>query len=80
MKRLNLNVLHWVKFLIKGLDESDKKEGLFKRLKNTEYKNQEQLKEIEYQGEGKLDMFDKQGKKQLNAIEKQKGATKKYQK
>ena len=32
----------------KGLDESDKKEGLLKRLKNIEGKNKDQLNEIEY--------------------------------
>ena len=30
----------------KGLDESDKKEGLLKRLKNTEGKNEQQLEAI----------------------------------
>ena len=34
----------------KGLDESDKKEGLLKRLKNIEDKNKEQLDEIKHQG------------------------------
>ena len=34
----------------KALSEDDKKEGLFKRLKNTEGKNEEQLKAIEDQG------------------------------
>ena len=34
----------------KGLSEDDKKEGLFKRLKNIEGKNEEQLKAIEDQG------------------------------
>ena len=33
----------------KGLDEKDKKEGLLKRLKNIEDRNEEQLDEIEYQ-------------------------------
>ena len=32
------------KFFNKGLSEDDKKEGLFKRLKNIENKNEEQLK------------------------------------
>ena len=32
----------------KALDEKDKKEGLLKRLKNIEGKNEKQLKEIEY--------------------------------
>ena len=34
----------------KGLSEEDKKEGLFKRLKNIEGKNEGQLKTIEDQG------------------------------
>ena len=33
----------------KGLDKDDQKEGLFKRLKNIEDKNEEQLKAIEDQ-------------------------------
>ena len=32
------------KIFSKGLDKDDKKEGLFKRLKNIEDKNEEQLK------------------------------------
>ena len=32
------------KIFNKGLDKDDKKEGLFKRLKNIEDKNEEQLK------------------------------------
>ena len=35
----------------KGRDESDKKEGLLKRLKNIEGKDEEQLKTIKEQGE-----------------------------
>ena len=35
------------KFFTKGLDESDKKEGISKRLKNIEDKSEEQLKMIE---------------------------------
>ena len=34
----------------KGLSKDDKKEGLFKGLKNIEGKNEEQLKAIEDQG------------------------------
>ena len=45
----------------KGLDESGKKEGLLKRLKNIEGKNEQQLGAIK-----------DQGKKQLDAVEKQK--------
>ena len=54
-----------------------KKEGLLKRLTNTEAKKEEQLKEIEYQGERQLDMIDKQGKEQLYEIEKQEEQLKK---
>ena len=39
----------------KGLDEDDKKEGLFKRLKSTEDKNEKQLKAIEDHGKKQLD-------------------------
>ena len=41
----------------KGLGESDKKEGLLKRLRNIEEKNKEQLDETEYQGERQLDVI-----------------------
>ena len=37
------------KFFTKGLKEEDNKEGLFKRLKNIEDKNEEHLKTIEDQ-------------------------------
>ena len=36
MNKQNLNILHWVNFFNKGLNEDNKKEGLFKRLKNIE--------------------------------------------
>ena len=39
----------------KALDESDKKEGLLKRLKNIEGKNEQQLDAIRDQGENQLD-------------------------
>ena len=39
----------------KGLSEEDKKEGLFKRLKNSEDKNEEKLKAIEDQGKEQLE-------------------------
>ena len=65
-----MNILHWVNFFNKGLDESDKKEGLLKRLKNTEGQNKEQLDGIKYQGERQVDMTHKQGKKNLEAINK----------
>ena len=38
------------KIFNKGLDKDDKKEGLFKRLKNIEDKNQKQLKAIKDHG------------------------------
>ena len=38
----------------KGLDKDDKKEGLFKRLKNIEGKNEQQLQVIEDQEEKQL--------------------------
>ena len=38
-----------------GLDEDDKKEGLLKRLKNIEDKNEKQLKAIEDHGTKQLD-------------------------
>ena len=56
----------------KGLDESDKKEGVLKRLKNIEGKNKDQLDAIKEQGEKQLAAIKDQGKKQLDAIEKQK--------
>ena len=55
----------------KRLNESDKKEGLLRRLKNIESKNKEQLNEIEYQGEKQLDTIEKQVKRHLEAINKQ---------
>ena len=39
----------------KGLDESDKNEGLLKRLKNIKGKNEEQLEAIKDQGERQLE-------------------------
>ena len=39
----------------KGLDKDDKKEGLFKRLKNIEDNNEKQLEAIRDQGEKQLD-------------------------
>ena len=47
----------------KGLDESDKKEVLLKRLKNIEGKNKDQLDAIKDQGENQLDAIKNQGKK-----------------
>ena len=42
------------KIFNKGLSEDDKKEGLFKRLKNIEDKNEEQLQVIKDQGEQQI--------------------------
>ena len=56
----------------KVLDESDKKEGLLKRLKNIEGKNEQQLEAIKDKREKQLNVIKDQGKKQLDAIEKQK--------
>ena len=39
----------------KGLSEEDKKQGFFKRLKNSEDKNEEKLKAIEDQGKEQLE-------------------------
>ena len=63
----------------KGLSEEDKKEGLLKKLKNIEDKNEMQLKTIKDQGEkqmteikdinrnNKLKVIDKIGRKSANA-------------
>ena len=59
-----MSILHWVKIFNKGLSEDDKKEGLFKRLKNIEDKNEEQLQVIKDQGEKQL--------KELKNIDKNK--------
>ena len=56
----------------KGLDEGDKKEGLLKKLKNIEGKNEQQLEAISNQGEKQLDAIKNQREKQLDAIERQK--------
>ena len=45
------------KIFNKGLSEDDKKEGLFKRIKNIENKNEEQLKAIEDQGKKQLEQL-----------------------
>ena len=56
----------------KGLDESDKKEGLLKRLKNIEGKYKDQLDAIKDQGEKLLETIKYQGEMQLNEIERKK--------
>ena len=43
------------KIFNKGLNKDDKKEGLLKKIKNIEGKNEEQLKAIEYQGKKQLE-------------------------
>ena len=43
----NVIILHWVYFWIRDWKKKTKKEGLSKRLKNIEDKNEEQLKTIE---------------------------------
>ena len=45
------------KIFNKGLSEEDKKEGLLKKLKNIEDKNEEQLKAIEDQGKKQLEQL-----------------------
>ena len=52
----------------KGLDKSDKKEGLLKRLRNIEGKNEQQLLAIRDQGEIQLEAIKDQGERQLEAI------------
>ena len=55
----------------KGLDKDDKKEGLFKRLKNIKDKNEEQLQAIKDQGEKQLkELKDIDKNKTLKTIEK----------
>ena len=54
----------------KGLDKSDKKEGLLKRLKNIEGKNEWQLEAIKDQVEKQLNTIDKQNNNKFKAIEK----------
>ena len=49
----------------KGVDTSDKKEELLKRLKNIEDKNKDQLNETEYRREKQLDAIEKQGKQEF---------------
>ena len=49
-----------------GLDGSDKKEGLLKRLKNIEGKNKDQLDEIEYQVDRQLDAIKNKNEKRIS--------------
>ena len=50
------------KFFNKVLKEDDKKDGLLKRLKNIEDKNEKPLDEIQYQGQRQLDMINNERK------------------
>ena len=55
-----------VKVFNKRLEEEDKKEGLLKRLKNVEGKNEEQLKVIKDQGQKELKIIKNKTKKGAN--------------
>ena len=52
----------------KGLDKDDKKEGVLKRLKDIEGKNEEQLTAIKDQGKRQLRLVEDHGKRQLDEI------------
>ena len=54
----------------KGLDESDRKEGVLKRLKNIEGKNKDKLDAIKHQKEKQLDAIEKQKESRLKTTEK----------
>ena len=59
------------KIFNKRLSADDKKEGLFKRIKNIENKNEEQLKSIEDQGKKQLEQLKNTDKsKTLEIIDK----------
>ena len=53
----------------KGLKEEDKEEGLLKRLKNIEDKNEKKLDEIKYQGERQLNMVNKKRKEPRKIVQ-----------
>ena len=55
MRKQNFNILYWVKYSLKTLAKKIKKEGLVKKLKNIEGKNEEQLKVIEDQRKKQLE-------------------------
>ena len=55
MRKQNFNILYWVKYSLKTLAKKIKKEGLVKKLKNIEGKNEEQLKAIEDQRKKQLE-------------------------
>ena len=52
----------------KGLDESDEKERLLKRLKNIEDKNEEQIKACNDQGKGESEKIKKIVKQNLLSV------------
>ena len=52
------------------MDESEKKEGLLKRFKNIESKNEQKLVAIKDQGGRQLEAIRDEGEKQLDAIGK----------
>ena len=54
----------------KGLDEEDKKEGLWKSVKNIGDKDDTMLKAIEDKNKKQLKAIENQGKKQLDSNEK----------
>ena len=56
------------KVLTKWLNKDDKKDRLFKRLKNIEGKNEEQLKAIKYHGGNQLKAIEDLKDKQLETI------------
>ena len=63
IQKANFEYFPLGKVFSKGLEESNKKEGLLKRLKNIEGKNEEQLKAIEDQGEKQLKAINEQRNK-----------------
>ena len=61
-KQNNSNILHLVKFSINtymSLDMNENKEGLLKRLKNIEGKNEQRLDLIKTQREKQLNLINK---------------------
>ena len=66
MNKLNLNILHWVKFFNKGSDKDDQKEGLLKRLKNIEDKNKKWLDGIKDQEQKQPNMVSEKKKEPRN--------------
>ena len=60
LDKQDLSILHWQKFLNRGLKDDDKKERLVERVKNTKDKNEELLKAIKGKTDikSKIDLFD----------------------